>query len=43
MYELPSSSDVAEVLIEEGAITGHSKPIIVHTKNKDKTNKTSAA
>ena len=43
MYELPSTSDVAEVLIEEGAITGHSKPIIVHTKNKDKTNKTSAA
>jgi|TARA_B110000438_G_C15815254_1_gene651626 ATP-dependent Clp protease ATP-binding subunit ClpX len=43
MYELPSSSNVVEVVIEEGAITGHSKPIIVHAKNKDKTNKTSAA
>jgi len=43
MYELPSSSAVVEVVIEKGAITGHSKPIIVHAKNKDKTNKTSAA
>ena len=43
MYELPSQANVAEVIIEKSAITGQGKPIIVHSKNKDKTDKTSAA
>ena len=43
MYELPSQSNIAEVIIEKSAITGQSKPIIVHSKNKDKTDTTSAA
>ena len=43
MYELPSQVNVAEVIIEKSAITGQGKPIIVHSKNKDKTDTTSAA
>ena len=43
MYELPSQANIAEVIIEKNAITGQGKPIIVHSKNKDKTSKTSAA
>jgi len=43
MYELPSQANIAEVIIEKSAITGQGKPIIVHSKNKDKTNTTSAA
>ena len=43
MYELPSQANVVEVIIEKNAITGQGKPIIVHSKNKDKTDTTSAA
>ena len=43
MYELPSQANVAEVIIEKSAIMGQGKPIIVHSKNKDKTDTTSAA
>ena len=43
MYELPSQANIAEVIIEKSAITGQGKPIIVHSKNKDKTDTTSAA
>jgi len=43
MYELPSQANIAEVIIEKSAITGQGKPIIVHSKNKDKTEKTSVA
>ena len=43
MYELPSQVNIAEVIIEKSAITGQGKPIIVHSKNKDKTGTTSAA
>ena len=43
MYELPSQANVAEVIIEKSAIMGQGKPIIVHSKNKDKTGTTSAA
>ena len=43
MYELPSQVNIAEVIIEKSAVTGQGKPIIVHSKNKDKTDKTSAA
>ena len=43
MYELPSQANVAEVIIEKSAIMGQGKPIMVHSKNKDKTDTTSAA
>ena len=43
MYELPSQANIAEVILEKNAITGQGKPIIVHSKNKDKTDTTSAA
>ena len=43
MYELPSLENVIEVIIEKSTVIGQSKPIIIHSKNKDKTNKTSAA
>ena len=43
MYELPSQANIAEVIIEKNAITGQGKPIIVHSKNKGKTDTTSAA
>jgi pyruvate/2-oxoglutarate dehydrogenase complex dihydrolipoamide acyltransferase (E2) component len=43
MYELPSQANLAEVIIEKNAITGQGKPIMVHSKNKDKTDTTSAA
>ena len=43
MYELPSQVNIAEVIIEKSVITGQGKPIIVHSKNKDKTDTTSAA
>jgi len=43
MYELPSQANIAEVIIEKNAITGQGKPIIVHSKNKNKTDTTSAA
>ena len=43
MYELPSQANIAEVIIEKNAITGQGKPIIVRSKNKDKTDTTSAA
>ena len=43
MYELPSQVNIAEVIIEKSAVTGQGKPIIVHSKNKDKTDTTSAA
>ena len=43
MYELPSQVNIAEVIIEKSAITGQGKPIIVHSKDKDKRDTTSAA
>jgi len=43
MYELPSQANIVEVIIEKSAIMGQGKPIIVHSKNKDKTDTTSAA
>jgi len=43
MYELPSQENVAEVIIEKNTVIGQGKPIIIHSKNKDKTDKTSAA
>ena len=43
MYELPSLENVIEVIIEKSAVIGQSKPIMIYSKNKDKTDKTSAA
>ena len=43
MYELPSQANIAEVIIEKSAIMGQGKPIIVHSKNKNKTDTTSTS
>ena len=43
MFELPGQNDIDEVIIDTGAINGNSEPIIVHNKNKNKSEKTSAA
>ena len=43
MFDLPGQENVEEVIIDGGATKGTSQPIIVHTKNKSKTEKTSAA
>ena len=32
MFELPGQNDIEEVIIDTGAISGHSEPIIVHAK-----------
>ena len=39
----PSQNDVEEVIIEENTVNGKSEPIMVHSKNKNKTGKISAA
>ena len=44
MFDLPSQTDVEEVIIDTGAVKGQSQPIIVHSKpSKAKSEKTSAA
>ena len=45
MYNLPSSENVEEVIVDSSAVKGQSQPIIVHSKtdNKTKPGKTSAA
>jgi len=45
MYDLPSQENVEEVIIDVGAVKGQSQPIIVHSKNynKTKSEKTTAA
>ena len=43
MFDLPGQNNVEEVVVDVGAVKGHSQPIIVHSKNKSKTDKTSAA
>jgi len=43
MFDLPGQNDIDEVIIDTGAIKGTSEPIIVHSKNKTKSEKTSAA
>ena len=46
MFDLPSSENVEEVIVDAGAAKGTSQPIVVHSKNsqtKSKTGKTSAA
>ena len=43
MFDLPGQENIEEVIIDGAATKGTSQPIIVHTKNKSKTEKTSAA
>ena len=45
MYDLPSQDNIEEVIIDASAVKGQSQPILVHSKNenKSKTNKTTAA
>ena len=43
MFDLPGQENIEEVIIDGEATKGSSQPIIVHTKNKSKTEKTSAA
>ena len=43
MFDLPGQSNIDEVIIDAGAVKSLSQPIIVHSKNKSKTDKTSAA
>ena len=43
MFDLPGQTNIEEVLVDVGAVKGHSQPIVVHSKNKSKTDKTSAA
>ena len=45
MYDLPSQDNIEEVIVDASAVKGQTQPIIVHSKNdnKTKTNKTTAA
>ena len=43
MFDLPGENNIEEVIIDTGAINGVSEPIIVHSKNKNKPEKTTAA
>ena len=43
MFDLPGQENIDEVIIDSGATKGTSQPIIVHSKNKSKSDKTSAA
>ena len=43
MFDLPGQNNIEEVIIDSGSVTGSSQPIIVHSKNKTKSEKTSAA
>ena len=40
---MPGQNDIEEVIIDTGSINGVSEPKIVHSKNKNTTDKTSAA
>jgi ATP-dependent Clp protease ATP-binding subunit ClpX len=37
MYDLPSQDNVEEVIVDAGAAKGQSEPVIVHSKNNNKT------
>jgi ATP-dependent Clp protease ATP-binding subunit ClpX len=45
MYDLPSQENIEEVIVDASAAKGQSQPIVVHSKNdnKSKSDKTSAA
>ena len=43
MFDLPSQNNIEEVIIDSSTVKGQSEPIIVHSKNKAKSDKTTAA
>ena len=45
MYDLPSQDNIEEVIVDSSTVKGQSEPIIVHSKNenKSKPSKTTAA
>ena len=45
MYDLPSQDNIEEVIVDVSSVKGQSQPIVVHSKNdnKSKSDKTSAA
>ena len=43
MFDLPGQTNVQEVIVDSGAVKGQSQPVIVHSKNKSKTDKSTAA
>ena len=43
MFDLPGEDNIEEVIVDSGAAKGVSQPVIVHSKNKTKSDKTSAA
>ena len=42
MFDLPGQTNV-QVIVDSGAVKGQSQPVIVHSKNKSKTDKSTAA
>ncbi len=43
MFDLPGQDNIDEVIIDSGVVKGVSQPVIVHSKNKSKTEKITAA
>ena len=43
MFDLPSQENVKEVIIDQSFVLGEKEPIVVYSKNKDVTGKSSAA
>ena len=43
MFDLPSQENVEEIIVDRSVVLGQTEPIIVYSKNKNKTNKSSAA
>ena len=43
MFELPDMENVIKVTVDNATVKGVSQPVIVHSKNKSKSDKTSAA
>jgi len=43
MFDLPSQENVQDVIVDRGVVLGQIEPIIVYSKNKNKTDKSSAA
>ena len=43
MFDLPSQENVEEVIIDRGVVLGQIEPMVVYSKNKNKTDKSSAA
>ena len=43
MFDLPSQENVEEIIIDQAVVTGKIEPMVVYSKNKNKTDKSSAA